>query len=236
MAENLNPENELFVTDDGSHSLLSHRFAVAYHSRHGAIQESRHVFIEMGLKARLAQTNADKINILELGFGTGLNAYLTLLYAEERPDLSFEYCSFEKYPIPLLDAQTLNYAEQLAKPPATFVSLHSLSDDGELHSHPSVPNFSLAKSRSDFLSGPPEGWQGGKFDLIYYDAFAPASQPELWTPKALKICYDVLATGGIFVTYCAKGQVKRDLRDIGFRVEPLPGPPGKREMTRGVKL
>ncbi|OAV44485.1 tRNA (5-methylaminomethyl-2-thiouridine)(34)-methyltransferase MnmD [Lewinella sp. 4G2] len=225
--------NELFVTADGSHSLRSTRFDVSYHSVHGAIQESQHVFIEAGLNDVLARPGVSQINILEMGFGTGLNALLTQLAIKDHPEVNVTYYAYERYPLGIAPAAALNYPQELDVAEADFLRLHEVPTDGLAHEI--APNFSLAKVQADFLDGLPSHWAAVNFDLLYYDAFAPASQPELWTPVAMDLAHAALADGGIFVTYCAKGQFKRDLRDAGFTVEPLPGPPGKREMTRGRK-
>ena len=221
--------NELFVTDDGSHSLRSNRFAVPYHSRHGAVQESRHVFIQAGLEARMTKGDLTQINVLEMGLGTGLNAVLTRQYAAQHPDTRFGYYAFERYPIKEAAAGKLNYPSTLSVAADYFIRFHTCPA-GDVHEFDF--NFSFAKSETDFLEGLPSNFPKGEFDVIFYDAFAPNSQPELWSVAALQQCYDALQDGGVFVTYCAKGQFKRDLRSVGFTVEALPGPPGKREMTR----
>lgn len=227
------PENELIVTGDGSHSFNSRRFNVPYHSFHGAIQESKHVFMEAGLEFVHETAGYQEIRVLEMGFGTGLNAALLLSYAKAHPEATFHYCGVEKYPLPLNKVEALNYPGELGLDAELFMSLHRAPDNAE--PYPITPNFNYSKSSEDFLEGLPREWQPGSFHLLFYDAFAPASQPELWKPAALDICYEALAKGGVFVTYCAKGQFKRDLKSVGFTVEPLPGPPGKREMTRGIK-
>lgn len=231
-ADDPTTSNELFVTDDGSHSLRSSRFEVPYHSRHGAVQESRHVFIQAGLKARVAKGDLAEVNILEMGLGTGLNALLARQYAAEHPELNFGYYAFERYPIALAAAGELNYSTTLGVASDYFLQLHT-TPAGQVNTLDE--NFSFAKSETDFLRGLPEYFPQGQFDVVFYDAFAPNSQPELWSVAALQQCYDALREGGVFVTYCAKGQFKRDLRNVGFTVEALPGPPGKREMTRAYR-
>ena len=221
--------NELFLTEDGSHSLRSSRFEVPYHSRHGAIQESRHVFLQAGLEARLAKGDLTHINVLEMGLGTGLNALLTRQYAAQHTDIQFSYYAFERYPISEAAAGELNYPLTLSVTEDYFIRFHTCPA-GEVHKFDA--NFKFAKSETDFLEGLPGYFTKGEFDVVFYDAFAPNSQPELWSVAALQQCYDALREGGVFVTYCAKGQFKRDLRSVGFAVEALPGPPGKREMTR----
>lgn len=224
--------NDLFVTDDGSHSLLSLQFDVPYHSRHGAIQESEHVFIEAGLKDVLQNPSLQKVRILEMGFGTGLNALLTLRCSRTFPNIKFEYRAVEAFPLAIDEVKKLNYWEQLGESGDSLPLLHAAHGCKRVVL---APNFNLEVANSSFLEGVPQSWPEG-FDLLYFDAFAPASQPELWEPAALEIAYNALKTGGVFVTYCAKGQFKRDLKSVGFQVEPIPGPPGKREMTRARKL
>ncbi len=219
-------ENALIETQDGSHSLLSGAFGVSYHSRYGAIQESSHVFIQAGLHWKALQSK--QLRILEIGFGTGLNAYLTLLEAQ-RLDLKVQYESIEAYPISIEQATTLNYP-QILEPaaPTLFMKLHAapFGATSTLTAH-----FHLLKQQILFHNIQ----YAGEFDLVYYDAFAPDAQPELWEEPMLKKIYEALKRGGIMVTYCAKGYVKRNLKAVGFQVEALPGPPGKREMTRCLK-
>lgn len=218
---------EIFSTQDGSHSLYSHQFRDTYHSRYGAIQESRHVFIQAGLFYKLPCVKT--LHILEMGFGTGLNAYLTLLESDSR-DVRILYDTIEAYPISLEEAKQLNYPVLLAAPhtEAVFGQMHSL---GWGEQHQLSAQFTFRKWQEDLLSFDlPES-----VDLIYFDAFSPETQPELWEPPVWKKLYTALNPDGILVTYCAKGIVKRHLRDAGFKVESLPGPPGKREMTRAIK-
>lgn len=231
--------NELLLTGDSSHTLLSKRFGVTYHSRHGAVEESRHVFIEAGVRPFLddgapAPATAPKnLNILEMGMGTALNALLVRLLARENPGTRFTYHTFEKYPLAASEVERLNYDDLLDIPPGTLAELHR-----EPWGEPTrlEPNFFLQKIRRDFLeTNTGDYFPDFSIDVIFYDAFAPNSQPELWSPDALGVCYKALRTGGVLTTYCAKGQFKRDLRALGFAVEALPGPPGKREMTRASK-
>lgn len=167
-----------------------------------------------------------------MGLGTGLNVVLTLLEATTQPETKFQYESFERYPITVQQAEELNYQELL---PGTGVAIKTVHEMEWGEWNDLAPGFSFRKQQADFLNEKERSYPPAFFDVIYYDAFAPASQPELWTPEAMQVCYDALRPGGVFVTYCAKGQFKRDLRSVGFKVEPLPGPPGKREMTRGRK-
>ncbi len=219
---------QLLETQDGSHTLLSETYGVSYHSRYGAIQESRHVFIEAGLYPAVVRKK--ELRILEMGFGTGLNALLTLEEAIQR-GLSVYYEAVEAYPISPEQAALLNYPEQTGYPEnrPLFIALHAAAWEVP---QSIAPCFTLRKLHAPFETAP----LSGDFDLVYYDAFAPGAQPELWEEPVLRRAYDALAPHGVLVTYCAKGSVKRALRNLGFQLEALPGPPGKREMTRAVKI
>lgn len=221
-------ENALIETQDGSHSLLSGVFGVSYHSKYGAIQESSHVFIQAGLHWKVLHSK--QLRILEIGFGTGLNAYLTLLETQ-RLGLKVFYETIEAYPISIEQAAALNYPlilEQSAPPPTLFMQLHE-APFGEANLI--TTRFHLLKLQMNFG----DIQYSNAFDLVYFDAFAPDAQPELWEQPMLQKIFVALAPGGVMVTYCAKGYVKRNLKAVGFQVEALPGPPGKREMTRCVK-
>lgn len=226
----MNNPGEIFETQDGSHSLVSQEFGVSYHSKYGAIQESRHVFIEAGLYPLLP--NKQEIRILEMGFGTGLNAFLSLLLAA-KTDKQFYYETVESHPVSLAQAQSLNYAAclsaiDIANDPQDFVQLHSCAwnEALELSEH-----FTFLKWHKKIQDAP----LSGRFDVVFYDAFAPSSQSELWEEEVISKVVDAMSPGGIFVTYCAKGVFKRLLKSLGLEVEGIPGPPGKREMTRAKK-
>ena len=212
-------------TEDGSDSLYVPELDETYHSIHGAIQESVHVFIQNGFKHYLDSQRPDQIAILEFGFGTGLNALLTL---QATKMAQVAYTSLEKYPVNQALAKELNYGKALGMEEAfeqliacPWEKWYDLTDA-----------FKLMKREIDFVDFEPEG----HFDLVYFDAFAPSKQPELWTPEILKKCYEALRPQGVFVTYSAKGQLRRNLQNLGFQVERLPGPPGKFEMVRAVKV
>lgn len=215
---------QVIDTGDGSHSLLHTTLQETYHSVHGAIQESRYVFIEQGLKLIEA---GKTIRILEIGFGTGLNALLTLQEARNH-NLEVSYESWEKYPLNSTVWQQLNYGA-LFNDPLTFESIHEAAWNERVAL---APGFELLKKESDLLTNS----INEVFDLVYYDAFAPSRQPEMWTMEVLKKVTDALTPGGMWVSYCARGQVKRDLAALGLAVETLPGPPGKKEMTRAKKV
>lgn len=217
----------LIVTGDGSHSIYSERFGVTYHSRYGAVTESAHVFIDNGLRYK-AVVQSD-LAVLEVGLGTGLNAFMTALEAERR-NLYVYYTAIEAYPLSQKDAAGFNYAELLRVPErkADFLRLHRCSWEKPLILSPHF-TFEKRKIRLEEFAATEA------YDLIYFDAFAPQAQPELWTAGILAKMYAALRPDGVLVTYCAKGDFKRTLKEVGFQVERLAGPPGKREMTRAEK-
>jgi len=220
-------EREIFTTKDGSKTLFWPKYDEHYHSVNGALTESLHVFIHHGLE-EIAKTKKE-IRLLEVGFGTGLNAILTYIMTEKL-HINVRYNSLEPNPISIEEVKQLDIHGQLLVPEEFVVKFHELSWGEE---HIMVPEyFMLQKIKNtveDFKSK-------DKFDLIYFDAFAPSSQPELWTVSIFEKMYKHLNKNGILTTYCAKGQVKRDLKSVGFTIESLPGPPGKREMTRARKI
>ena len=221
--------DQLILTSDGSHSLLSGRYGVSYHSRYGAVQETEHVFLQAALRYYLKQYTPATLSVLEMGFGTGLNAFMTLLEAEAR-QLPVHFTTIEAYPIQEALADQLNFPEVLQAPAADpwFRRLHRCSWET---AEPISPFFTLEKKRT-----PVQDVQlDGRYQLVYFDAFAPDAQPELWEAGILQKMFDALQPGGVLTTYCAKGAVKRTLRSVGFTVESLAGPPGKREMTRALK-
>lgn len=213
------------ITEDGSSTLYSSRFDQHYHSTHGAIQESMHVFIEAGLNA-LPQDKR-MINVLEMGFGTGLNALLTLLNKGTR---EIFYTGIEAYPVKGENWTILNYATALNYDYAT-VFLQQLHESPWDTVIPITKGFLLNKVNcllKDFSASE-------SYDLLYFDAFGPGSQPELWEESVWPKLYELMNPGGIFVTYSSKGTVRRGLIAAGFEMEKIPGPPGKREMLRGRK-
>ena len=215
-AVNKSRTRELVKTADGSFTLFIPEVQETYHSTHGAVQESMHVFIENGLKA----CDKEMIRVLEVGLGTGLNAMLTLQHATQKID----YCALEPYP---LSKEILN--ELATSGSDKFEMKFHASNVGEWISI--QENFSFVRMEI----GLEEFSSEEKFDVIYYDAFGPRVEPGLWTLERLQQCFNLLNEGGVFVTYCAKGEVRRNLQAAGFVVERLAGPPGKREMLRGVK-
>ena len=218
-------KREIRMTKDGSPTLYVAELDEHYHSIHGALQESLHVFIDAGLRAR----NQTQVSILEIGFGTGLNALLTAIEAENL-NLKVEYTGIEKYPVTVDELARLNFDEL----PSILPSLQLLNNMHEVPWNKPIEitaHFTLTKRQQDFKQID----DIEKFDLIYFDAFAPSAQPNLWTEDIFKRMYNALKANGILVTYCAKGQVKRNMKAAGFSIECLPGPPGKREMTRATK-
>ena len=200
-----------------------------YHSKHGAVQEARHVFLKMGLHHYLNQYQKDKITILEIGFGTGLNAFLSLLEAENLQQ-KIDYTGVEAYPVASEEVSLLNYAHACGAKDqeATFKKLHDTAWEKK---QPISEFFSLEKQQKKFS----EIEDINQYDIIYFDAFGARVQPELWTEEIFNIMYRALNTNGVLVTYAAKGSVRRAMLANGFQVEKLPGPPGKREMLRAVK-
>ncbi|MDX9729377.1 MAG: tRNA (5-methylaminomethyl-2-thiouridine)(34)-methyltransferase MnmD [Bacteroidales bacterium] len=214
----------LIITSDGSHTLYVPGMDEHYHSRFGALTESQHIFINAGL----ASLTTGPVSILEVGFGTGLNALLSVIYSETNK-IAVSYTSLEKYPLDPSLVSQLNYG--------------SLAGEGgqdlfnAIHEAPwNLPSrindwFTLEKRVSDLTTEEP----AGSYDLIFFDAFGPDKQPEMWTEAVFSKIAAVTHPGSVFVTYSAKGTLKRMLRSLGFEVALLPGPPGKRVITRAVK-
>ena len=219
----------LFLTEDGSHSIFSEQFGVAYHSTHGAIQETQHIFIEAALNHYIQQKSINKIKILDIGFGTGLNVFMTFLESIKL-DFEIDLTTIEAYPLSISTAQELNYPQLLnaLHYDTVFKSLHNLSWEEK---HSLSHSFSFQKHLLDFKNIA----YNSVFDIVYYDAFSPESQPELWESDMLQRVFEALKNGGILTTYCAKGSFKRALKSVGFQIENIAGPRGKREITRATK-
>ncbi len=215
---------EIVITKDGSHSIYVQSLDEHYHSVHGAITESQHVFIEAGLK----QFKNRHIRILEMGFGTGLNALLTLAETN-KSNISIYYTGIEKYPLESTIIESLNY-ESIIDP--TWKGMLKLIHDSPWQQEVLIkPEFILKKLQCDMH----EMELADEFDLVYFDAFAPEKQPELWTEDLFRQIFLSMRSHSILTTYSSKGTVRRNLKAAGFRVEKIPGPPGKREMTRAYK-
>lgn len=217
---------KIITTADGSHSVFNETLHETYHSVHGAIQESLHVFIKNGLEA-LTIKRTDSISILEVGFGTGLNALLTFRYACEHK-IKINYHTIEPFPLSFEIWSQLNHAHSLDMTDQ-YQKLHSSSWDEE---HLLDPYFTFCKH---FTMLETMDTKAASTDLIYFDAFAPSKQPEMWDYHVLEKISQSLKPKGLFVTYCAKGELKRNLAKIGLEVETLPGPPGKKEMVRATR-
>lgn len=214
-------ELKLVTTKDGSQTILNEQLGSTYHSRHGALTESNHVFLEQGLK-RVMESGKRNITLLEMGFGTGLNALLTWQKAIES-DLTINYHGLELFPVPEKVWSEYALPEELKQNRQLFEKLHSTdwNQSIQLDEH-----FQLTKHQISLLDFD----IALKFDLIYYDAFEPETQPELWTSEVFEKLFSRLCSGGIMTTYCCKGYVRRNMIAAGFVVEKVPGPPGKREM------
>jgi tRNA U34 5-methylaminomethyl-2-thiouridine-forming methyltransferase MnmC len=219
-------ERKIITTNDGSKTIFIPEWNENYHSKHGALQEALHVFIKSGLQ----QVDSDHIRVLEIGYGSGLNAILTYIEANGKSK-TIHYAGLEAFPISKDEFDALEYGV-LSKVSSANDILQKFFDASWEEVVQIEPNFSLQKMMVKLEDFDPKE---SKYDLIYFDAFGPRVQPEMWTRDILSKMYDTLDSKGIFVTYCAKGQVRRDLKSLGFEVEKIPGPPGKREMLRARK-
>jgi len=216
---------QIRLTEDGSKTIYIPELDENYHSTRGALQEAQHVFISQGLHFFPNQP----LHILEIGFGTGLNALLTSIEALNRQPIS--YTGLEAYPVEADILNAMDYTVVIPHPRTAefYQAMHELpfGTSGALHA-----NFELLKIEEKLEAYESES---SFFDLIYFDAFAPRVQEDMWARIHFEKLFHALKPGGVLVTYCAKGQVKRDLKAVGFLLEALPGPPGKREMTRANK-
>jgi tRNA U34 5-methylaminomethyl-2-thiouridine-forming methyltransferase MnmC len=215
--------NTPLLTDDGSMSFYSERFRDTYHSRHGAIQEARHVFIGNGLRA--LPPDVPRVSIVEMGFGTGLNALLTAL---EPLSLDINYTALDLYPLSDEELRSVNHVEVIGDPRAREWWERMMTSPWGI-AEEIRPGFKLRKIQDDMLTWTPDQ----EFDVVFYDAFAPDVQPALWTESIFRKLYGRTRPGGILVTYSAKGAVRRALETAGWMVDRLAGPPGKREILRG---
>jgi len=220
------PNLKLITTEDGSKSVLRKDLNETYHSIRGARGESEYVFIEHAFDYYYKQTGKRKLSILEVGLGTGLNAFLSAKYALTS-SIDVVYYGLEPYPIPFEIYSELNYGQN-QKENDLLTSIHSSSWE---KANSIAEHFELHKFKTtleDFFINKP-------IDIVYFDAFAPSKQAELWSLENLRKCYELLTNHGVLTTYCAQGQFKRNMSEVGFEVQTLPGALGKKEMVRGVK-
>lgn len=222
-------ERKIILTGDGSHSISVPGLNVAYHSIHGAIQESLHVYIKAGLIDSEIFEYIGVHQVLEIGFGTGLNGLLTLIEADKHKNRIF-YTALEPFPLDETVISQMNYCEQLDQPgyKRYFEKMHQCGWEKKCEI---TEYFRLTKRNCKLADYTTEDL----YSVIYFDAFAPNAQPELWTKEIFEKMYSLLLPGGILVTYCSKGEVRRNMMAAGFTVEKLPGPARKREMLRARK-
>ena len=214
---------ELVNTYDGSNSLKNLIINDSYHSKYGAINESKHIFINNGLK----RISKKKIRVLEIGFGTGLNALLTQLYCDKK-EQNIIYHTIDNLPLKKDTYSSLNYCDQLKIDKDIFLKIHNSLWENEIK----LSNFFvLKKINCDFT----KKLFNEKYDLIYFDAFSPSKQPEMWVLNNFKKLYNCLNSNGLLITYSSKGDVKRTIKEVGFNVFSVEGPTGKREITLACK-
>jgi tRNA U34 5-methylaminomethyl-2-thiouridine-forming methyltransferase MnmC len=220
---------KVIISEDGSSTLYLPALNESYHSLHGAIQESEHVFIKSGLD--YVSQSKKNITIFEVGFGTGLNVLLSLL-ASKKNNLLIDYYSIEAFPLKQEIVEQLNYAEKLNdfSAQAGFLNIHGSpwNTKAKIADHFSLTKIHAKLEEVDILNI--------KADLVFFDAFAPSKQPEMWSEENFKKIKEVMNSGAVLVSYCASGQFKRTLKSLDFQLEALQGPPGKKEMTRANKF
>ena len=220
-------KREFLTTGDGSLTLYLPDWNEHYHSKHGAINEARHVFIQAGLRYFLEHSYLREVALLEIGFGTGLNALLTQEFAEANK-ITIQYTGVEAYPLALDEVSQLNYPELLQITPHDFLKLHETLWETSFE----ISKHFILKKRKQFFS---EIKDKAAFNIIYFDAFGARVQPELWTETIFEKMFTALTDEGILVTYAANSSARRAMQQVGFTVEKLAGPPGKREMLRALK-
>jgi tRNA U34 5-methylaminomethyl-2-thiouridine-forming methyltransferase MnmC len=223
-------KREILITGDGSQTIAIPELNVTYHSMHGAIQESMHVFIEAGLKPLLNRAARQPVFIFEMGLGTGLNALLTLIQAEQSQQEIY-YETIESDPVETDRVKGLTYYEQLQKPglKKAFEQLHYCEWNKVIAI---TPYFTFKKINAGLTAYSSDT----KFNLIYFDAFAPTVQPELWTTEVFKKLYGIMEKNGVLITYSSKSIVRKAMQAAGFTVTKIPGPHGKREMVRAIAV
>lgn len=219
---------ELFVTEDGSHTIRLPEMNESFHSERGSWQETAHTFIDKGLNYFTEEYGLQELHVFEMGFGSGLNAYQALLWAREH-NISLHYYGLEAYPLSKEEWQPLNYSSFSKASNEDFYRLHETEWEEKVELE---PKFHLHKTKSKL-----EDFEADqRFHLVFYDAFAPSVQPELWSDNCFQKIYGLLGVPGIMVTYSAAGKARRAMQRSGFWVQELRGAIGKREMTRALKL
>ncbi|SMC53540.1 tRNA (5-methylaminomethyl-2-thiouridine)(34)-methyltransferase MnmD [Pedobacter nyackensis] len=220
--------NKITLTADGSNTLYNESIGEHYHSKHGALQESRHVFIDAGLKHAINTFPNQEISILEVGFGTGLNFLMSIAYCQEH-QIKLNYTSLEAYPLQLEELESTGYNNYV--PEEIWTGMVNNYGKALQQTVNILPEQQLRIVHTQLHRYETEQ----RFDVIYYDAFSVQHQPEMWTDEIIAHVCQFLKPGGIFVTYAITGKLKRALKSVGFSIEKLPGAPGKREMLRGTK-
>ena len=220
---------DFVTTGDGSKTIFNAQIGENYHSKHGALQESKHVFLKSGLQFYLDKYNVSKAVILEIGFGTGLNFILTADYCSTQ-HISLDYCGIEAFPLDKEVLEQIGYSEYVSKSIwDTYINQYEKVLKSAIHLD-DIINLQIAHTKVlDFDSSK-------LFDVIYFDAFAAIHQPEMWSDETLAHVTKYLKPGGVFVTYAITGNLKRSMKELGFAIEKAPGAPGKREMLRAIKL
>jgi tRNA U34 5-methylaminomethyl-2-thiouridine-forming methyltransferase MnmC len=219
---------EIVRTEDGSNTIYNSEVGENYHSRHGALQESRHVFLKSGLEYFLSTNNTSAVSILEVGFGTGLNFLLSADHCISQ-NIALNYTGIEAYPVPESMIAQTGYDEYVS--PTIWEQFISLYPNALQHAIELNKNCQLQianRKLNDFASE-------RQYDVIYFDAFAAAYQPEMWDEAAITHTLQFLKPGGVFVTYAITGNLKRTIKGLGLKVEKAPGAPGKREMLRATR-
>lgn len=216
----------IIPTNDGSHTIQLAASGVMYHSKHGAMQESSWIYLNYGFVTVLQQFSGEAISVFEMGFGSGLNAFLTALEAQ-KAELGVIYTTYELFPLSQAESSLLNYPST-EEEGIVFKNIHDAAWEKVIRVN---PFFSINKKKKNVL----ELNEPQQFHLIYFDAFAPEHQPELWTSAVFQQLYDILLPGGILVTYCSKSEVRRNMQAAGFVVKKVPGPYGKREILQAMR-
>lgn len=217
---------QIITTADGSHTLRVNEWHETYHSIYGAVQESKHVYIEAGLKPLLQKSKS--VSIFEMGFGTGLNAFLTMLESSKAAVKTY-YETVEMYPLNESEYSVLNYAKTVSSAQEYLLQkIHKAAWNRAVDLN---PNFTLAKYDNNLL----DYQTSHTFDLVYFDAFAPDIQPELWSENVFEKIYSLMNPEAVLVTYCSKSIVRKSMQRVGLQVKKMPGPVGKREIVRAVK-